>query len=76
LLRIHAWLEFGLFEKVSPALVTVFGRLLLFESSHGSGRIVLAADDFNYPTRYISSYVVPDDGVGGFRFVTCQIYPV
>ena len=37
---------------------------------------VLAADDLNYPARYVGSYVVTDDCVAGLRFVTCQIFPV
>ena len=74
--RIHAGLKFGFFEKIPPALVAIVGRLLLFQATHGDGRTVLAADNFNYSARDVGSHVVTDDCVAGLRFVTCQIFPV
>jgi hypothetical protein len=74
--RVHARGELGFFEKIAPALVTVFRSLLFFETAHGYGRVFLASDDFNYPARYVGSHIVTDDCVGSPGFVTCQIYPV
>ena len=54
----------------------VFGSLADLELLHCGFGIVFAANDLHHPVRFVSSNVVPDDGIRGRRFVARQRAPV
>ena len=74
LCRIHTRCQVGFFQEIAPAFVTVIRGLALFEFSDGTGRVLLAPNNLNYTCGYVSSNIVSDDCVRGFRFVVGQKY--
>ncbi len=72
---IHAGFEFGFFEEVAPAFVTVGRTLGLFEILHREFRFLLAADNPDDSGRIVGSDVMQNDRVRGAEFVACQRVP-
>jgi len=72
---IHSGLQVGFFNKVTPAGVTVFRALPGFEVFDPDLSVLPALDYEHDSSGLVSPDIMPDDGVGSFRFVACQRHP-